>query len=83
MRLGKHTKQWVDRKEKIKTFHKISNVNDYNNYISLNYSNQIQLYFDKKYGYVFYGYNCFNNKRDFAYWFKTKKQAIKKLEKYK
>ena len=67
----------------MKTFHKISNVNDYNNYISLNYSNQIQLYFDKKYGYVFYGYNCFNNKRDFAYWFKTKKQAIKKLEKEK
>tara|TARA_R100001530_G_scaffold77152_1_gene54079 strand:+ start:1784 stop:2014 length:231 start_codon:yes stop_codon:yes gene_type:complete len=63
----------------IKTFHKISNVNDYNNYISLNYSNQIQLYFDKKYGFVFYGYNCFNNKRDFAYWFKTKKQAIETL----
>jgi len=61
-------------------FYKISNVNNYNNYVSLNYLNQLQLYFNKKYGFVLHGYNCLNVKRDFAYWFKTKKEAIKKIE---
>jgi hypothetical protein len=61
-------------------FYKISNVNNYNNYISLNYPNQIALYYNKNYGFVFYGYNCFKVKRDFAYWFKTKRQATYALE---
>ena len=52
----------------MKTFNKISNIKEYNQYV------------EKNYGYVLYGYNCLNVKNDFAYWFKTKKQAIKKLE---
>ena len=43
-------------------------------------SNSYLHQFDKKYGFVLYGYNCLNVKCDFAYWFKTKKEAIKKLE---
>ena len=63
----------------MKTFNKISNIKEYNQYVEKNYPNQIQLFFQKKYGYVFYGYNCFNTKRDFALWFKTKKEAYKKI----
>jgi hypothetical protein len=58
---------------------KISNVNDYNNFVRSNYLDQILL-FDKSYGYVLYGYNFLNVKNDFAYWYKTKKQAKKILE---
>ena len=60
-------------------FYKISNVNTYNKYCENNYNNWWYHIFKKNYGYVLYGYNCLNVKCDFAYWFKTKKQAIKKI----
>ena len=73
--------QLSNKKGTMKTFNKISNIKEYNQYVEKNYPNQIQLFFQKKDGYVFYGYNSFNTKRDFALWFKTKKQALSYYEK--
>jgi len=61
-------------------FYKIKNVIDYNKYCIIKYTDNYLHQFNKKYGYVLYGYNCLNVKYDFAYWFKTKKEAIKKTE---
>ena len=49
----------------MKTFNKISNIKEYNQYVEKNYPNQIQLFFQKNYGYILYGYNCLNVKNDF------------------
>ena len=64
----------------VSKFCKIKNVIDYNKYCIIKYANSYLHQFYKKYGFVLYGYNCLNVKCDFAYWFKTKKEAIKKLE---
>tara|TARA_R110002020_G_scaffold379614_1_gene590883 strand:+ start:39 stop:227 length:189 start_codon:yes stop_codon:yes gene_type:complete len=55
---------------------KISSTKDYNNQCE-----DIHRTFNKNYGYVLHGYNCFNTARDFAVWFKTKKEAIMEQEK--
>lgn len=61
-------------------FYNIKNVINYNEYCIIKFTDYYLHQFNKKYGYVLYGYNCLNIKNDFAYWFKTKKEAIKKLE---
>ena len=68
----------IDELIKLEELH---NIKEYNQYVEKNYPNQIQLFFQKKDGYVFYGNNSFNTKRDFALWFKTKKQALSCHEK--
>ena len=60
---------------------KISNVKNYNKYCENTFNKWWFHTFNKNYGYVLYGYNCLNVKNDFAYWFKTKKQALIKTQK--
>ena len=65
----------------MKPFIKIRKVIDYNKYCLIHFKDYYFHTFNKKYGYVLYGYNCFNTKNDFAFWFKTKKEATNKLNK--
>jgi|TARA_R110002012_G_scaffold290972_1_gene485200 hypothetical protein len=59
---------------KNKKWIKISSIKEYNNQCE-----DIHRTFNKNYGYVLYGYNCFNTARDFAIWFKTKKEATNNI----
>jgi len=64
----------------MKPFIKIRKVIDYNKYCLIKFKDYYFHTFNKKYGYVLYGYNSLNTKNDFAFWFKTKKEAINKLK---
>tara|TARA_R110002020_G_scaffold86784_2_gene214273 strand:- start:317 stop:517 length:201 start_codon:yes stop_codon:yes gene_type:complete len=63
----------------MKAFFKIKKVDDYNRYCLNRFEKYYFHTFDKKYGFVLYGHNCLNVKNDFAYWFKTKKEAYKNI----
>ena len=63
----------------IKKYIKISNVKDYNNQCKNMFEKYWFHQFDKNYGYVLHGYNCNGVARDFAKWYKTKKQCIKNI----
>tara|TARA_R100000789_G_scaffold6556_1_gene10696 strand:- start:15 stop:215 length:201 start_codon:yes stop_codon:yes gene_type:complete len=61
----------------MKEYIKISNVKDYNNQCKNMFEKYWFHQFNKNYGYVLHGYNCNGVARDFAEWYKTKKQCIK------
>jgi hypothetical protein len=46
-------------------FYNIKNVINYNEYCIIKFTDYYLHQFNKKYGYVLYGYNCLNVKNDF------------------